>query len=50
MRLKTRRHRERVKIPRISISQEEITADLVYPAHHRRPTPAAVIGSRGRRR
>jgi len=29
------RHRHRSKIPRISISQAEITADLVYPASPR---------------
>lgn len=29
------RHHQRVKAPRISISQEEITADLLYPASPR---------------
>lgn len=29
------RHHHRSKAPRISISQEEITADLIYPANTR---------------
>jgi len=29
------RHHNRHKTPRISISQAEITADLIYPAHSR---------------
>jgi len=29
------RHQHRQRAPRISISQAEITADLVYPAHPR---------------
>jgi hypothetical protein len=29
------RHHARSKAPRISISQAEITADLIYPAHPR---------------
>jgi hypothetical protein len=29
------RHHLRAKAPRISISQDEITADLIYPAHPR---------------
>jgi hypothetical protein len=50
MRLTTRRHRQRVEIPRISISQEEITADLIYPAR-RPPAPSrTAAGSRGRGR
>jgi hypothetical protein len=50
MRLTTSRHRQRVEVPRISISQEEITADLIYPAR-RRPAPSrTVAGGRGRRR
>ena len=49
MRLTTRqRHRNRTRAPRISISQEEITADLFYPA--RRPAPAPVAGRFGKRR
>jgi hypothetical protein len=48
MRLRTRqRHGQRAKAPRISISQEEITADLIYPA--RRPAEARVP-PRGKRR
>jgi hypothetical protein len=49
MRLTTRhRQRGRAKAPRISISQEEITADLIYPA--RRPAPDPDAGARRRRR
>jgi hypothetical protein len=49
MRLTTRqRHRNRAKFPRISISQEEITADLLYPA--RRPGPEARPSTRRKRR
>ncbi len=29
------RHHHRAKAPRVSISQEEITADLLYPASRR---------------
>ncbi len=29
------RHNQRPRPPRISISQDEITADLLYPAHPR---------------
>jgi hypothetical protein len=48
MRLTTRqRHRQRAKAPRISISQEEITADLIYPA--RRPADSRVPRGRKRR-
>ena len=48
MRLRTRqRHGQRPKPPRISISQEEITADLIYPA---RRQSAAAAGTRGKRR
>lgn len=50
MRLTTRRHQQMVKVPRISISQEEITADLIYPAHRRPATSTAAIDGRGRRR
>ncbi len=38
------RHGNRGKAPRIAISQAEITADLLYPAHRRqleREAPAA---------
>jgi|SoimicmetaTmtLPC_FD_contig_51_3548034_length_419_multi_1_in_0_out_0_1 hypothetical protein len=38
MRLTTRHRQHSARVPRISISQEEITADLIYPA--RRVTPA----------
>ena len=49
MRLTTRqRHRNRGKAPRISISQDEITADLIYPA--RRPSPEAGSAHRRKRR
>ena len=49
MRLTTRqRQRQRAKAPRIAISQEEITADLIYPA--RRAAPEAGAGPRGKRR
>jgi hypothetical protein len=48
MRLRTRqRHGQRAKAPRIFISQEEITADLIYPA--RRPAGTGA-GPRGKRR
>jgi hypothetical protein len=50
MRLTARRHQHRAKVPRISISQEEITADLIYPAHRRPAASAAASPSRGRRR
>jgi hypothetical protein len=44
------RHRDHGQdaFPRISISQAEITADLIYPAR-RRPAPAAA-GARRKRR
>jgi hypothetical protein len=49
MRLTTRqRQRNRPKAPRISISQEEITADLIYPA--RRPGTEAGAASRRKHR
>ncbi len=50
MRLTTRhRHHHGAKVPQISISQEEITADLIYPA--RRPAPAVGRAeTRGKRR
>jgi hypothetical protein len=40
------RSRHRDKPPRISISQEEITADLIYPAR-RRPGTAGNRRTRG---
>jgi hypothetical protein len=40
------RHHHRSKSPRIAISQEEITADLLYPASRRRVDG---LESRGRR-
>jgi hypothetical protein len=50
MRLTPRqRHRHREKAPRVSISQAEITADLLYPAAASRPASSRVV-SRGRRR
>ena len=39
MRLTTRHRQHGPKFPRISISQDEITADLIYPA--RRPARGA---------
>jgi hypothetical protein len=48
MRLRTRqRHGQAAKALRISISQEEITADLIYPA--RRPIESWAAPSRKRR-
>jgi hypothetical protein len=41
------RHSTRAKLPRISISQEEILADLEYPAGRRRGSSA--VAGRGRR-
>ena len=45
------RHRSRHqdKLPRISISQEEITADLIYPARQRPGTPGDRRARDGRR-
>jgi hypothetical protein len=40
------RHHDRSKAPRISISQAEITADLLYPAS-RRPARERVAARRG---
>jgi hypothetical protein len=40
------RHQDRAKAPRISISQAEITADLLYPASARALREGA--GGRGR--
>jgi hypothetical protein len=50
MRLKSRSHRHRhpSKAPLISISQEEITADLLYPAPRRGGDAAAVRSLRRR--
>jgi hypothetical protein len=48
MRLITRhRHRQRVKVPRVSISQAEITADLLYPASPQALREAAPARGRG---
>jgi hypothetical protein len=45
MRLISRhRHHQRAKAPRISISQAEITADLLYPAGPR-PARQRLVGS-----
>ena len=49
MRLMNRRH-HRQKTPRISISQAEITADLLYPANRQPDRVGRVIEARGRRR
>ncbi|HEY5977185.1 MAG TPA: hypothetical protein VIT85_04965 [Solirubrobacterales bacterium] len=50
MRLMNRSRRQRAKTPTISISQAEITADLLYPAS-RRPGPVdRAVAARGRRR
>jgi len=44
------RHHPRSKAPRISISQAEITADLIYPASPRAARErGAVHGSKGGR-
>jgi hypothetical protein len=43
------RHQHREKAPRVSISQAEITADLLYPAS-RRPAPRGVAAAPRRRR
>jgi hypothetical protein len=48
MRLTTRHRQRSAKVPRISISQEEITADLIYPA--RRQAPAVGAGRANRKR
>ena len=40
------RHNQRAKAPRIAISQEEIAADLHYPAT-RRPGDRALASARG---
>jgi hypothetical protein len=48
MRLITRhRHQQRAKAPRISISQAEITADLLYPAYRQAPRERAASSERG---
>jgi hypothetical protein len=43
------RHHDRSKAPRISISQAEITADLLYPAHRRPAREGAAIRRGGGR-
>lgn len=48
MRLIPRHKHQRTKSPRIAISQEEIAADLHYPAN-RRPGPAVGATRRARR-
>jgi hypothetical protein len=48
MRLTTRHRQHNAKVPRISISQEEITADLIYPA--RRAASATGVGRAHRKR
>ncbi|HET7508780.1 MAG TPA: hypothetical protein VFJ65_00885 [Solirubrobacterales bacterium] len=37
------RHSRRTRSPQISISEEEISADLHYPASQRRPQSANVV-------
>jgi hypothetical protein len=41
------RHHDRSKSPRISISQAEITADLLYPASRRRRVDGVALRGRG---
>lgn len=41
------RHHPRGKVPRISISQAEITADLLYPASPRALREPAAVRGRG---
>ena len=48
MRLTTRHRQQSARVPRFSISQEEITADLIYPA--RRQVPAVEVPPRRKRR
>jgi hypothetical protein len=43
------RHHRRDAFPRISISEAEITADLIYPAQPRRPAPIAAPARAKRR-
>ena len=50
MRLTTRHRQQSAKVPRISITQEEITADLIYPAQARRRSAPAAARARGKRR
>jgi hypothetical protein len=50
MRLMTNRRQHRHKAPKISISQAEITADLLYPASRRPDRVGRAIEARGRRR
>lgn len=40
------RHRHKAKAPRISISQAEITADLIYPVHPRAARERSGAGER----
>jgi hypothetical protein len=40
------RHHQRTKTPRVSISQAEITADLIYPAHPRATRERIVTNGR----
>jgi len=49
MRLTARqRNRQREKTPRIMISQEEITADLIYPARRPASEAGAALGRKVR--
>jgi hypothetical protein len=47
MRLIPRYRHNQPKPPRISISQAEITADLIYPANSRAPRTGAARRDRG---
>jgi hypothetical protein len=49
MRLTPRHRQHTARVPRISISQEEITADLIYPARRQAPAPESVPARRKRR-
>ncbi len=49
--IQRQRQSAREKLPRVAISQAEITADLIYPAARRStPRPGAGAGAEGRRR
>jgi hypothetical protein len=50
MRLISRHRNHRRRIPRISLSQEEITADLHYPADRRSGGKPAIPAVHGRGR
>jgi hypothetical protein len=51
MRLAAKQRQRRTrKTPQVSISQDEITADLLYPAVGRRPVPSGRSEGRAGRR